>query len=121
MKLTAEQKAKRLLVKFQKRIVIAETIAALEGHRCCWILAIDNNSQPVLCERPAWSPPTLLNNLNVPYFNPGQPPYFYCLGHACTETWETRMGQIRRDYRKYGKRKSKSRAEIIAIRDGVAA
>jgi hypothetical protein len=98
MKLTAEQKAKRLKVK--------ETIAALDGERCDWVLGVDDTPSLVFCGKPAWQTGRGRHfaDLRCPY-------------HASLKTAKAREAERAR----FASVEGKSRAEIIAIRDGVAA
>jgi hypothetical protein len=113
--MTAEQKAKRLKVK--------EAIAALDGRFCEWILAIPdmddadaNDTLPVAvyCDKPAWY------RRKVPGVA-GRHGYIIllCPYHAQFQTVKAFSAERERDSKRFAG--DKTRAEIIAIRDGVAA
>jgi hypothetical protein len=122
-KLTAAEKRRRKAA----RIRTKEVQAVLDGQRCDWNVAYDNQGQRVTCDRPAWlRPPRSVLGATMGHAS------FCCPFHASLKT-EYQVGcEVRRNIRKYGAGaqhptltsgkayKKKTRAEIIAIRDGEA-
>lgn len=109
-RLTEEQKQ----LKKADRLNIKEVYAKLVDQRCQWVLALDENGSPVFCEKPAW-----LKNERVclSYV----PDSRFCSYHAALRSKRAQVDERRRNVTKFASVEGHPRAEIIAVRDGVAA
>jgi hypothetical protein len=132
MKLTAEQKAKRLKVK--------EAIAALDGQFCEWIIGVTAEVEPEIELAPgeplpdwdSWPdpiPPELVYCAKPALYRRKEPGVLarygrvrlLCPYHAQFETVAAIQAEEKRQYAALDKANACTRAQIIAIRDGVAA
>lgn len=110
MKLTAEQKAKRLRVREVKEVLDGKLL----GH-CEWPLAYDDCEQAVYCDQPAFEKH---DRVRIPIALCGALRCFY---HAKQRTPRAQQAEFNRNLRKFRSfpRSRKSRAEIIAVRDSL--
>jgi hypothetical protein len=97
-----------------ERLKVKEVGAVLDGQSCHWVLTFDVTGSPVFCEKPAW----LKNERVCPSYVPD--PRF-CSYHAALRSMRAQVEERRRNITKFAAVEGKSRAEIVAVRDGEAA
>jgi hypothetical protein len=94
----------------EQAVKIKEVLVATEGNFCAVALAYDDRGNPVRCDKPAWRT-GFAQYLRYQLSGDG----LMCPHHA-----DLTVPQIRAEGRRYQAVSGKTRAEIIAVRDGVA-